>query len=78
MIASGLDDKTIRVWDVASKALMTILEGHGSGVNSVCFSPDGSMIASGSHDKTIRLWDAATGAVTSTVEVHSSSQFSVF
>ncbi|MCH8006262.1 MAG: hypothetical protein IH888_08540, partial [Planctomycetes bacterium] len=39
----------------------TVLRGHGSGVYSVAFSPDGSRIVSGSEDMTVRLWDAAGG-----------------
>ena len=53
------------------------LEGHTSNVNSVSFSPDGSMLASGSWDDTIRLWDVATGAPLRTLEGHTSDVNSV-
>ncbi len=48
----------------------TVLEGHTNSVNSVSFSPDGSMLASGSSDKRIRLWNAATGVLLHTLTGH--------
>jgi WD40 repeat protein len=39
-------------------------------VNSVAFSPDGSMIASGSDDNTIKLWRVSDGALLRTLEGH--------
>ncbi|KAJ7436685.1 hypothetical protein B0H11DRAFT_2256016 [Mycena galericulata] len=61
-IASGSDDNTIRVWDVATgQQNGEVLVGHAGSVWSVMFSPDGTRIASGSGDKTIRVWDTATG-----------------
>lgn len=34
---------------------------HGSFVNSVAFSPDGSLLATGCQDRLARIWDAGTG-----------------
>ena len=60
-LASGCDDNTIRLWDVASGAVTARLEGHSNEVATLCGLPDGRL-ASGSLDNTIRLWDVARGA----------------
>ena len=59
-VASGLEDGTVRLWDVATQSEVAILEGHTDKVNSVSFSPDGALLASGSNDETAVLWDVAT------------------
>lgn len=59
-LASGSQDRTIRVWDVQSrKHVLTIKVSLGA-VYSVVFSPDGNMIASGSWGSA-NLWDANSG-----------------
>ncbi|MEU1166586.1 WD40 repeat domain-containing protein, partial [Streptomyces sp. NPDC005921] len=58
-LASGSDDHTVRLWDVGTGTLRSVLNGHTSEVESVAFSPDGRTLASGSNDHTIRLWDVA-------------------
>ena len=58
-IASGSDDKTIKVWDAATGAEVMTLRAHER--SRVTFSPDGRRIVSGSDDKTIKVWDSATG-----------------
>ena len=45
-------------------------EGHEAPVNSVSFSPDGTMLASGFRDGGVSLWDVATGENTVTLAGH--------
>jgi WD domain, G-beta repeat len=68
-LASASDDKTIRLWDVATGAARARLEGHTGSVKALCLLPDGRL-ASASGDRTIRLWDIATGAETVRLEGH--------
>ena len=60
-IASASEDRTIRIWDVASGKCICTLKGHGATVGSVSFSFDDKFIVSSSDDNTIRVWNAASG-----------------
>jgi WD40 repeat protein len=68
-IASGSDDKTVKVWNTQTGQCASTLTGHNETVRSVCFSPCGTKIASGGgrekklggRDFSIRIWDAETG-----------------
>ncbi|KIM19969.1 hypothetical protein M408DRAFT_30771 [Serendipita vermifera MAFF 305830] len=79
-VASGSQDKTIRVWDAETAEMVAKpFEGHTDGIICVAFSPDGTRIASaGSFDMTIRVWDAETGEmVAGPFEGHTASVVSV-
>ncbi|KAH2148396.1 hypothetical protein KXW33_005324, partial [Aspergillus fumigatus] len=71
LLASGSDDKTIKLWDPTTGALKHTLVGHSDSILSVAFSQDGQFLASGSDDETIKLWDPTTGNLKHTLEGHS-------
>jgi WD40 repeat protein len=76
-LASASQDRTIKLWDVASGREIRTLSGHSNFVSSVALSPDGKMLASGSGDKTIKLWDVASGREIRTLSGHSYPVLSV-
>jgi len=59
-LASGSEDHTIRIWQVATGRLQRVLQGHTATVVSVAFSLDGKRIASASEDKHIRVWEVGS------------------
>lgn len=69
-LASGSQDKTVRLWDLANNDKWITLQKHTGWTNVLAFSPDGKMLASGSTDKTVQLWDTATGAPIVTLTGH--------
>jgi hypothetical protein len=58
---SGGDDRTVRLWDVATGAELHRFDGHTDTVAAVAFSADGRRAASAGADRTVRLWDVSTG-----------------
>ena len=62
-LATGSDDRLVRVWDAVSGACLQTFEGHTGLINSVAFRPDGGTVLSCSVDQTFRQWDLASGKV---------------
>jgi hypothetical protein len=58
---SGSDDKTLKLWSVATGQCLHTFTGHKGRVNSVSLSADGRFALSGSSDNTLKLWSVATG-----------------
>ncbi|KAL7917050.1 WD40-repeat-containing domain protein [Trichoderma austrokoningii] len=61
LIASGSDDKTVRVWRTSTGDCIQEVQGHSDCIVSVAFSGDAELLASGSADGTVRLWRPGTG-----------------
>jgi len=62
-IASGGDDRTAIVWDVATAKVKRTLKDHDLTVTSLAFSPDGQLLASASGNSSVVLWNLPTGKV---------------
>jgi WD40 repeat protein len=70
-IASGSDDGTVRLWDLATGENLVTFRDHSEAVNAVSISRDGKFLASGGNDKTIRLWRLSTRRLVATKKVES-------
>ncbi len=73
-LATAGQDRTARLWDVATGRILRVLEGkdaHTYDLNWVSVSPDGRTLATASDDQAVKLWDARNGRVLATMRDHS-------
>ncbi|KAA8913159.1 WD40-repeat-containing domain protein [Sphaerosporella brunnea] len=60
-LATGAEDKQIRVWDIQNRTIRHTFHGHEQDIYSLDFARNGRHIASGSGDRTVRVWDIESG-----------------
>jgi len=65
-LATGGDDRTVRLWDVPNRKQIAALGRHPGPVRGVAFIPEGRWVASAGSYRTLTLWDT-TGRRPATV-----------
>jgi WD40 repeat protein len=60
-LVTGSEDRSVKLWDVASGMEVRTFTGHEEEVKAVAVSPDGSLVVSGDRNGIIKLWDVVTG-----------------
>ncbi|MFH7027078.1 MAG: WD40 repeat domain-containing protein [Heteroscytonema crispum UTEX LB 1556] len=55
-IATGSDDKTVKIWKLETGEEPATLKAHFGGVYAVAFNPDGKTLVSASADNSIKIW----------------------
>jgi len=57
ILASGHEDRTIKLWNLETKQLVDTFEGHEFLLQSLDFSPDGRLLAAGDKGHKLYLWN---------------------
>eukprot|EP00536_Pseudo-nitzschia_multiseries_P003602 jgi/Psemu1/236801/estExt_Genewise1.C_560094 len=73
VVASGSQDKTVKLWNATDLSLKATLKGHRRGVWDCQFSPIDRVLATSSGDKTIKLWSMSDYSCLRTFQGHLSS-----
>ncbi|KAI8371348.1 WD40-repeat-containing domain protein [Radiomyces spectabilis] len=69
-VVTGGYDKTVRLFDVNTGAIVKTFPGHQLAVTKTIFNPLGNLVISGSKDNTIKFWDIVSGLCIRTISSH--------
>jgi len=69
-LASGGEDKTVRIWDTRSQKLIETFKGHRNGVSGVAFRKGTHQLYSCSQDNTVKVWNVDEMAYVETLFGH--------
>ena len=78
-LVSASGDKTLRLWNARTGAMLRLMKDHADSVYGVACSPDGTRILSTGVDRSMKVWDAVTGKplFTFTGRVHNDTAYTL-
>jgi WD40 repeat protein/tRNA A-37 threonylcarbamoyl transferase component Bud32 len=76
-LASGSQDGTVKVWELATRLEIASFPGHSGGVHGVALSSGGRRVAAVGRDGIVRVWEVATGKSLFTLEKRNAAPNSV-
>lgn len=56
VLATGSDDKTIKLWSMTTGRQLQTFKSHTSSIREVAFTPNGTSLASGDGDHNVKIW----------------------
>ncbi|CAI5704263.1 unnamed protein product [Peronospora effusa] len=72
MLASGSNDRSIRIWNPVTERELMELRGHSESILSLMWDPTTPpRLASTGADKTVRFWDTKTGRIVNSISLPS-------
>lgn len=74
-LATGSEDKTVKIWDYFTGECLLTLKGHRDSVRSVVFSTDCQKVISASYHGTVKIWDIRLGNCLQTLKFNSGDGF---
>lgn len=61
LVTGSFSDRSVTVWDIASKQPLLQLPGHRAPIGGIAIAPDGRRVAAIDSVSVVRLWDLSTG-----------------
>ena len=69
LVAGGIEDGTVRIWDTQNNWELLSIDSHRGPVSSVNFSPDGTTLYSAGNDGAVNILDVSSGQVIESLNI---------
>ncbi len=70
LLASGSEDRTIKLWSIPSGELLRTISAHKETVSRVAFTPDGRLLIASAWDKTVSVSSTEDGRLLASLTGH--------